>query len=94
VSGYRIAVRVKPGASRTRVGGRYDARPRPALVVAVTARAVDGKATAAVLDAVAEAFGIRRRAVRLLSGATSRDKVLELDGSPDLLDAAYQRLLG
>ncbi len=55
---------------------------------------MDGKATAAVLDAVAEAFGIRRRAVRLLSGATSRDKVLELDGSPDLLDAAYQRLLG
>jgi uncharacterized protein len=55
---------------------------------------VDGKATAAALDAVAEAFGIRRREVRLVSGATSRDKVLELDGPRERLGAAYRRLLG
>jgi len=94
VSGYRIAVRVRPGASRTRVGGRYDAVPGPALVVAVTARAVDGRATAAVLEAVAGAFGVRRRQVRLVSGATSRDKVLELNGPPDELDALFRELLG
>ncbi|MGC5167125.1 DUF167 domain-containing protein [Luteimicrobium sp. DT211] len=70
-------MRVRPGASRTRVGGRYgdDAR----LVVAVSARAVDGKATRATLDAVADALGIRPRAVTLVSGATSRDKLLEID---------------
>jgi uncharacterized protein YggU (UPF0235/DUF167 family) len=43
-----------------------------ALVVRVSARAVDGQATEAALAAVATAFGIRRRAVTLVAGATSR----------------------
>ncbi|CAM5782402.1 DUF167 domain-containing protein [Cellulomonas persica] len=71
----RIAIRVKPGASRTRVGGAHG----DALVVAVSARAVDGAATEAALAAVADAFGVRRRHVDLVAGATSRDKVVELD---------------
>lgn len=60
------------------MGGAYGDR----LVVAVSARAVDGAATEAVIGAVAEAFGLRRRQVRLLTGATSRDKVLEVDLPP------------
>ena len=73
----RLAIRVRPGASRESVGGRYgDA----AIVVKVNARAVDGKATEAALRAVADAFGVRRADVRLVSGATSRDKVVEIDG--------------
>jgi uncharacterized protein YggU (UPF0235/DUF167 family) len=72
----RLSVRVKPGASRTRVGGRHgDA----ALVVTVTEKAVGGAATEAVLRAVAEALGIPRRSVTLLVGATSRDKVLGVE---------------
>ena len=71
----RITVRVKPGASRTLVGGRYG---EDALVVAVTAKAVDGAATEAVLRAVADALGVPRRSVRLVLGATSRDTVLEV----------------
>ncbi|MCR6704118.1 MAG: DUF167 domain-containing protein [Cellulomonas sp.] len=43
------------------------------------ARAVDGAATEAALAAVADAFGVRRRHVDLVTGATSRDKVVELD---------------
>jgi hypothetical protein len=73
-----VAIRVKPGASRTRVGGAYGDR----LVVAVGARAVDGAATEAALAAVAVAFGLRRRQVWLVSGATSRDKVVGLDLDP------------
>jgi uncharacterized protein YggU (UPF0235/DUF167 family) len=48
-------------------------------VVAVSARAVDGAATEAALAAVADALGVRRRQVRLVSGATSRDKLVEVD---------------
>jgi len=70
----RLAVRVRPGASRTRVGTLHDGR----LVVAVTARAVDGAATAATLEAVADALGVRPRHVTRVSGATSRDKVLDV----------------
>jgi len=83
----RVPIRVKPGASRTRVGGAHGDR----LVVAVGARAVDGAATEAALAAVAEAFGVRRRAVTLVTGATSRDKVVEVD-VPD--EPAASALLG
>lgn len=72
----RVAIRVKPGGSRTRVGGTHG----DALVVKVAARAVAGQATEAALRAVAEALGVRRRDVALVSGQTSRDKVIEIDG--------------
>lgn len=77
----RILVRVKPGASRTAVGGRYNGPAGVALVVAVAARAVEGQATKAVLQAVAEALGVKRSAVTLVRGATSRDKLLEVADS-------------
>ena len=86
----RIAIRVKPGSARPAVGGQHGA----ALVVAVAARAVDGKATEAALRAVAAAFGVRRRDVTLVTGATSRDKVVEIDGDPDDLAARQGTLLG
>jgi hypothetical protein len=39
-----------------------------ALIVGVSARAVDGKATEAALTSVASAFGVRRSAVTLVAG--------------------------
>ena len=84
-----MAIRVKPGAARARVGGSYG--DTGALIVAVTERAVDGRATAAALRAVAAALGVPRSAVTLLIGAASRDKVLLVRDPPadlaDLLDA-------
>lgn len=72
----RITVRVKPGASRARVGGAYGTGE---LTVAVNAPPVDGAANEAVLQAVADALGLRPRQVRLISGHTARRKVLALD---------------
>ena len=84
----RLAIRVRPGSARTRVGGAYGA----ALVVHVTARPVDGAATAAALTALAAAFGVPAGAVRLVTGATSRDKLVEVDGDPAALSAIADRL--
>jgi uncharacterized protein YggU (UPF0235/DUF167 family) len=56
------------------VGGRYG----QALVVAVTAPAVDGRATDAALKAVATALQVSPRDLRLVTGATSRTKVIEI----------------
>ena len=81
----RVTIRVRPGAGRTAVGGSFD----DALVVRVSARAVDGQATQAAL-AVARAFGVRRRAVTLVSGATSRTKVVDVAGGEP---AVLHRLL-
>jgi uncharacterized protein len=78
----RIAVRVRPGASRTKVGGEHGG----ALVVAVQAPAVGGRATEAALAALAEALGLRRRDVRLVTGATRRDKVVEIDAGRSGVD--------
>lgn len=91
-SGVRVAIRVKPGASRTRVGGRHGDR----LVVAVQERAVDGAATEAALVALAEALGVRRRHVTLVAGATSRDKVVEVDDAvvPEAVRTGWAELLG
>jgi uncharacterized protein YggU (UPF0235/DUF167 family) len=90
----RILLRVRPGASRTAVGGRYDGAAGPALVVAVTARAVEGQATKAVLEAVAAALGVRRSAVTLVKGETSRDKLVEVSGEERVLRGRFEQLLG
>lgn len=57
------------------MGGRYG---DDTLVVAVQARAVDGRATEAALRALAKALGCRAADVGLISGATSRTKVVEV----------------
>jgi uncharacterized protein YggU (UPF0235/DUF167 family) len=82
----RITIWVRPGSARPGVGGEHDG----ALVVRVSARAVDGKATAAALASVAAAFGVRQHAVTLVSGATSRMKVVEVAGAGK---PALERLL-
>jgi len=75
----RITIRVRPGSTRPGVGGEQAG----ALVVRVSAPAVDGRATEAALAAVAVAFGVRREAVTLVTGKTSRTKVVEVaDGDP------------
>ena len=81
---------MKPGSARTSVGGRHG----DALVVAVTARAVDGRATEAALRAVADAFDVKRRQVTLVTGAVSRDKVVDIDGETGVLSARRDTLLG
>lgn len=88
----RIPIRVKPGSSRTRVGGRYG---EESLIVAVSAKAVDGAATEAALRAVAQAVGMPRRSVALITGTTSRDKVVGVStDTPDVLREVVRELLG
>lgn len=84
----RLTVWVRPGSARPGVGGEHDG----ALVVRVTARAVDGRATAATLAAIADAFGVRRHAVTLVAGAANRRKIVEVTGAdPAVLDRLRAR---
>ena len=89
-----VAVRVRPGASRTRVGGRYDGRYGTALVVAVDAPPVDGRATEAARRALAEALRVRRSSVTLRAGATGRDKVFTVTAPPAAVAARLRDLHG
>jgi uncharacterized protein len=49
-------------------------------VIRVTAPTVDGKANAALCAFVAERAGVRRSRVQVVRGATSRDKVVRVEG--------------
>lgn len=70
-------VLVQPRASRAKVGPEHDGR----LKVAVTAPPVDGEANAAVIETLAKAFGVTRRAVEIIAGATGRRKTVRIAGA-------------
>ncbi|MFC4064232.1 DUF167 domain-containing protein [Actinoplanes subglobosus] len=91
-AGVSVPVRVRPGAGRTRVGGRYEGPHGPALIVAVGAPAVDGKATEAVRKALAGALGVRPGEVSLRLGATSRDKVFTVTAPADAWESRLLEL--
>lgn len=86
----RITIRVKPGASKARVGGTYGDGE---LIVAVSTPPVDGRANDAVIAAVAEAFALRPRQVTLVTGHTARSKVLDLLGDEHELTQRRDALL-
>ena len=82
-----VDVQVVPRASRVAVGPAVGAMG-DRLRVAVTAPPVDGAANAAVIDALARAFGVRRAAVRIVRGETGRRKTVEIEGgNPATLQA-------
>jgi uncharacterized protein YggU (UPF0235/DUF167 family) len=90
-----ITIRVHPGASRARIGGwRAEPGHDRVLGVWVAQRAVDGKATQAAMDAVADQLGVRRRSVRLVTGARARVKVIEVSDPPDDLTARLSGRMG
>jgi len=72
----RIRLRVSPGASRTELAGRYG----DGWKVRVAAAPERGRANAAVVGLLASRLRIPREAVSVVSGTTSRDKVIELHG--------------
>jgi uncharacterized protein (TIGR00251 family) len=74
--GCRLRVRVVPRAARSELVG-VDAQ---GLRVRLRAPPVDGKANAALLDLLAEALGVPRRAVTLAGGAAGRAKRVAVAG--------------
>jgi uncharacterized protein YggU (UPF0235/DUF167 family) len=82
---HRLAVRVQPGASADRIEGRgQDEAGRLFLKVRVRARPADGAANAAVEMTVAQALGLGKSAVRVVTGDKNRLKGLEIEGPPEL----------
>ena len=72
----RIQLRVSPGARRSAVAGRYG----DGWKVRVAAPPEGGRANAELERHLAGLLGVDRRAVRVVAGARSRDKVVEVDG--------------
>jgi uncharacterized protein YggU (UPF0235/DUF167 family) len=88
-----IAIRVRPGASRTAVGGEYDGPYGRALVVTVTAPPVSGRASVAVLRELAVALGLKRRQLEMVTIGSSRDKRVRIFDPPGDLNDRITTLL-
>jgi uncharacterized protein len=71
----RLTLRVTPGA---RIEGIAIAGG--GLLVKTRSKAQDGQANAAVLGLLADALGVAPSRLRLLRGATGRDKLVQIEG--------------
>ncbi|MEX2622733.1 MAG: DUF167 domain-containing protein [Acidimicrobiia bacterium] len=74
IGGVYVDIHVQPGAKHPGVKGRHGA----VLKIAVAARAVDGKANRAAIQAVANLLAVLPGDVTIVSGHTSRRKRLFL----------------
>lgn len=74
----RIEVRVVPRSKRPGV----EAGPDGTLTVRVAQPAEDGRANAAVIEALAERFRVPKRAVTILRGHATRRKLIEIAAGP------------
>ena len=79
----RLSVRLTPRASREEIAG-FEGET---LRVRVTAPPVEGRANGALVRLLAKRLGLPRGAVRVVTGQTSRSKVVAIDG----LDAVELR---
>jgi len=74
----RLAVKVHPRARRSAVTGRFG----EAWKLDLAAPPVDGKANDECVRFFAELAGVPRARVRIVTGLTSRMKVVEIEGVP------------
>jgi uncharacterized protein (TIGR00251 family) len=74
--GVLITVRVAPRAARPGIAGTRD----DALLVRLNAAPVDGAANAELIEVIADAMGVPRRAVSITAGEKSRRKIVLVSG--------------
>ena len=83
----RLSLKVVPGASRDAIAGEHG----DAIRVKLRAPPVDGRANAALLAFLAERLQLRPSALHLVTGETSRLKIVAISGLA--ADDARRRLL-
>lgn len=85
----RFAVRLTPRAALDQIDGVSDG----VLRARVGAPAVEGAANNALLRLIAEELGVARTSVRIVAGASSRQKLVVVDGGdPEAIVARWPGL--
>jgi uncharacterized protein len=88
--GLRIRLRVQPRSARNRIAGVHG----EALKICVTAPPVDGAANAAVIAILAEALGVAKSRITIVTGATGRDKQVMVGASSPAVIAKLEAAMG
>ncbi len=70
-----VKIRVVPNAPKTAAAGAYG----DGVKIKINAPAMDGKANAELVKFLSKFFGIGRGAIEIISGETSRDKLVRID---------------
>jgi uncharacterized protein YggU (UPF0235/DUF167 family) len=92
--GLLVNVRLTPKGGRDAIEGIVHRPGQGAFLAArVRAAAHEGAANAALESLLADALDVPKRSVRLVAGATARNKAVLISGDPEVLAAALARLL-
>jgi len=76
-----LTLHAQPGAKKSEIVGLHG----DALKVKVAAPALDNKANVALIELLSEALGVPRSAISIRQGASSRRKVVDVTGGPELI---------
>lgn len=77
-----INIKVEPRSSRSGIVGPYG----NALKVKLTSPPVEGKANNELINVLAKEFGIRKKDVEIVSGESSKNKIVKLTGVKSMDD--------
>lgn len=74
--GVILSVKAQPGARKDEIAGEW----ADSIKVRVTAPPEKGKANEAIVRLLAEKLGLKKSAIKVISGETSRDKRILIQG--------------
>ena len=71
-----LNIKVEPRSSRSEIVGPYG----ESLKVKLTSPPVEGKANKELIEVLAKGFGIAKKNIEIVSGQSSKNKVVRLNG--------------
>ena len=77
----KIFVKAKPGAFQNKIEKLDETN----FTVSVTEPPIQGRANRAIVELLAEYFSVSKTSVRIISGATSRNKIIEIKNNGRLV---------
>ena len=83
-----IKIKVEPRSSKSGIVGPYG----DALKVKLTSPPVEGKANKELIEVLAKAFGVAKKDVEIISGQSSKNKIVKLLSVPSKAEALLSKL--
>ena len=83
-----IKIKVEPRSSKSGIVGPYG----DALKVKLTSPPVEGKANKELIEVLAKAFGVAKKDVEIISGQSSKNKIVKLRSVPSKAESLLSKL--
>ena len=83
-----IKIKVEPRSSKSGVVGPYG----DSLKVKLTSPPVEGKANKELIEVLAKAFGLAKKDIEIISGQSSKNKIVKLRSVPSKAKALLSKI--